>query len=326
MDLGYERKRYDSVSFDKADIAKRQKMPHVIALAKSRKTVALAPPVLNKTTGRVFVLLAGRDRIAADLLNEETMGWFKVVQTDAMGAKRVEREENLRRRNDDRDKLIAEEVEETKKSIVAQDAKVAKETKPDTVSEKSKAPVGRPKTVETKAREAVAEKLKTTPDAIRKATERAAKADKPAKPAKPPVEAHGVALSPAFIGVVTAIQGHLDDVDRHLKAAQAAMSRLPGPHHHGTLPAVIAEATKAVHDIAARVRAQRPVSVCLSCKDPDGKEGRLDKCPACLGAGWITVSATKDVPAELKATDAVSNGKGGITKPPEKKLNIVLEA
>lgn len=313
-DLGFKRVRIDSVSFVKKDIAEREKQPHVTELAKSRKDVAMSPPTVNKTSGGL-VLLAGRDRIAADLLNKETFVWVKVVQTDSIGARRIEREENLKRRSDakERDRLLAEEVEDAKKTILADEKKSAAEAKdaPGKADKPSeKAVRGRKKTIETKAREKVAAKHRTTPEAVRKATERAKKASEPEKPAKAPINAHGHALSASLIGSVTAIQAAIDGIDKHVRQALAEATKLAGTAGAPSL----ADVTVALQGAGARIRAMRPDSVCLTCK------GKGKDCTGCGGRGWVTKSSGKDVPEELKAPPTPPNGEG------KNGLNIVIEA
>lgn len=333
-DHGVSAVKVATLKYDASDIKARQKQPHVIELAASIRATGgrlINPITIQK---RTRVLLAGRDRLAAVLLNQSSTVDAHQVEADAKEAARIERHENLHRRPVDRDRLIAEEVAEAAKTIdTAKAAAKAdpppKAEKPDKLSGKSPkapkaepAPKGRPKSSKGEAREQLAKKLGTTPEAVRKSEQRATKADTPpavkAGPKSLPnwgVETFGVLVSDDFAEAIGVIIRGLDATDRHLKAAQAAVTKLEleivvGDIETGALPRI----KQLLHDAASAARALHPKMVCAYCKDPDDEAGRREKCKGCDNRGYLSEGRAQGVPPELtiKGEHAmVSDGKTG---------------
>jgi hypothetical protein len=224
--MGYRHVAVDSIVLP-GDINKRMKRPHVVELAKSIRELGDEPIHAPTVTAKGSKLVAGRDRMAALLLNESEDCWVRLVEGSKQELADLEVDENLHRRHDDRDDLIARRV-----------AKVAGEVEaagqlPDAVYGNP----GRPKTARGAARERVARELGTTPDAIRAAEHRAtAKKSEvsPAaiegKPLVPPVEIWGLPIPEAMPGYefaeIVNVQREIDAADKALRAAQAALTKL----------------------------------------------------------------------------------------------------
>lgn len=319
-DHGVSAVKVATLKYDAADIKARQKQPHVIELAASIRATGgrlINPITIQK---RTRVLLAGKDRLAAVLLNQSSTVDAHQVEADAKAAARIERHENLHRRPVDRDRLIAEEVAEAAKTIDTAKA-AAKADPPPKVEKPEPAPKGRPKSSRGEAREQLAKKLGTTPEAVRKSEQRATKADTPAVKAGPKslpnwgVETFGVLVSDDFAEAIGVIIRGLDATDRHLKAAQAAVTKLEleivvGDIETGALPRI----KQLLHDAASAARALHPKMVCAYCKDPDDKAGRREKCKGCDNRGYLSEGRAQGVPPELtiKGEHAmVSDGKTG---------------
>jgi len=284
------------------DIPARMKLPHVIELSKS---IDLGNELINAPVveGETEELHAGRDRIAACLLRRMKKVWCHVAveMTDEDRAD-LELFENLHRRQDNRDELIARRV-----------ARLAGQL-PDTASGKP----GRRKTARGAAREQVAREIGTTPEAVR-AAEKRAEADEqeeqeePATPVvvPPPVETWGVPvdhLAQEFASVRIA-QEAMRAADRHLQAAQRALAALAdgggvARHYHARLYA-------GVHNAAAALRADIPTALCPYCK---GAPQRQVNCNGCSRIGYVGDNALLGVAEELKrggAAACVPDGKGG---------------
>jgi hypothetical protein len=282
------------------DIPARMKLPHVIELAASIKKLGADPIHAPSIDGATNKLLAGRDRMAALLLNNAKAVWCHVAgEVSEQDALDLEVDENLHRRQDNRDDLIARRV-----------AKVAGQL-PDEMSNNGP---GRKKTRETRAREQVAQELGTTPEAVRAATKRAAEPDEePAGPVElaPPVETWGVPvehLAQEFASVRIA-QEAMRAADRSLQQAQRVLS---GMEDSGGIAAQLGVVVyNSVHQAAALLRSRIPTALCPYCK---GLANRRARCTGCGGLGYVSKDALLGVADELKqggALACVPDGKGG---------------
>ena len=138
---------------------KRKKADHVKELAKSiDRSGVIALPVISTTNE----LIAGGDRLAALMLNGVKSHDVRVVEGTVTELAILQVEENLRRRVDNRDELIARYVDLVEAGSTAQ--------LPVAVTGNA----GRPKSTRGAAREHVARELGTTPEAVRSAEKRAA--------------------------------------------------------------------------------------------------------------------------------------------------------
>lgn len=110
----------------------------------------------------------------------------------------------------------------------------------------------------------------------------------------PPVETYGLPLVTAGESAeVGAYQGAIDDADRWLRRAQAALTSQDGGPFAGPAQCLAAE----VHKVAAEVRAARPAAVCPFCKRlPQFVAG----CSGCKGTGFVAADVMLGVADELK--------------------------
>ncbi len=271
------------------DIKARQKKPHVIELAESiRERTGKRPIHLPTIEYPSKELLSGGDRMAACLLNGDKHVWVQPISMLTPEERRdIVRDENLHRRVEDRDLLISQRVAERAAIIEATRTEEPTERKP-----------GRPKTAKGEAREQVARELGTTPDAIRVAEARAEAEEIPNKysdtPPPPPVETYGLPLVDGGDSAeIAAFQDVIDDVDKCLRRAQAALSSQDEGPFAGHAQQLLAQ----VHQVAAEVRRNRPAAVCPYCKR---LPHFLPGCNGCRSVGFVSADAMLGVADELK--------------------------
>lgn len=289
-DHGFREVAIDSIVIDAADDVKaRMVRPDVIELAASRKKIALHPVTVDVTTNR---LIAGRDRMAADLLNKAAKVKARFVEGTAAELQDIEDDENIRRRHGDRDAAIARKVNRTAGGLpVTLTANSARQT------EEVRA-VGRPKTTEGKAREQVAKAAGTSPEAVRSAVRRTRPAPEPTSVAPPPIALHGCHPTNEWLEQVRAIQEQIDAADRHGRAMHAALTALEIVRFP---PGLLQGLKRELHAVTAAVRAARPRSICKSC----GGNG----CGTCNGVGWVAEEfevSQESRPAQKMPADVVS--------------------
>lgn len=311
---GFHQLGLDAIEYDEQDIAERQKTQRVVDLAASRKAIAI-----NPVTVAAGKLVAGRDRLAADLLNGVRAPWCHVVtECSKADLLRIEVEENVRRRDIDRDVQLARLVELTEAAAPVVSGQAAR--KP-----------GRPQTAKGSARAEVAKVAGTTPEAVRRAETRAAAKAEPSKdvvPA-PPIHTFGLPLSDELRADVEHVLEHAGAAAQALQRALGALTQASealdalnaAENYAASLP--WCKDVKRLHDqvrtLGADVRAYLPKSECAYCKgDGHVPVGGLQRCTACRGAGWVGADASKaPIPAELlrEGADAmVSDGRGGFAK------------
>lgn len=276
---------------------KRLKQPHVKELAKSiQESGVIALPVISTANE----LVAGGDRFAALMLNGTKAHDMRVVEGTPRELELIQIDENLKRRQDDRDVLIKRRVELGGELPVEPTGKA-----------------GRPKTSHGAAREQVARELGSTPEAVRSAERRATAKDEPDDPSPsvnqaPPVITWGVPIDhlKEEFGAIRLAQVALKETDRHLKQAQRALTTLDG--QQGSIGhALYYRLKEAVHGAADTVRRAIPDALCPYCK---GMLHRRNTCSGCSGFGYVGNDALDGVAPELLKVGAdavVINGKGG---------------
>jgi hypothetical protein len=274
------------------DIKARMKLPHVVELSESiGKRTGKRPIHLPTVEYPSKELLSGGDRMAAQLLLGYRSVWVQPVsQLTPQERRDIVRDENLHRRVIDRDALIRQRVEEAEALIELERSSLPPDRKP-----------GRPKTARGEAREQVALELGTTPDAIRVAEARAAAPEIVNKssdtPLPPPVETYGLPLVTDMESAeISAYQGAIDDADRWLRRAQAALSSQEG----GPFAGPAQHLGRQVHRVAADVRAARPAAVCPYCKRIPRLVGNPGGCPGCGGRGFVSTEDMLGVADEMK--------------------------
>lgn len=273
------------------DIQQRKGQPHVIELAESiRERTGGRPIHLPTVEYPSMSLIAGRDRVAALLLNGARSIEVQLVsQVTEKERRDLERDENIHRRVDDRDALIRQRVDEREAEIEESRRDVPPEPKP-----------GRPKTARGEAREQVARELGTTPDAVRVAEARAVAEELPNKssetqpPLPPPVETYGLPLvSDVEAQELRDVQAAIDEADHALRRAQAALRRVEGvPLFRG-----VSQLLAQVHGVGVEVRRARPTAVCPYCKRLPGMVGL---CRGCNGSAFVSADALLGIADELK--------------------------
>jgi hypothetical protein len=320
--LGYVRKSVKSLHLP-GEIGKRQKQQHVIDLAADIRELGEEPinaPVFDKA-GQI---IAGRDRMAALLLNKAKRCWIRVADATEQERSDLEVSENLYRRVDNRQEMIARRVRRVVEQIAA--------TRKD---KRTNVPLGTARQIKSQALKKVAREAGITPAAVRKAEQRERAKDKGeiagsspaltgdgergesgklspaslAPPAPPcPVDAFGVETSPAFRSRMSEIQGVLEMINRHLINAQTELVKLKAME----FPGALWQRLKAdIHSAAYNVRAAKPALVCLYCRDPDGTALLRDHCNGCSKLGYLTEEQRAMVPREL-----VTKGAAPVTAAP----------
>lgn len=309
---GFHQLGIEAIQYDEQDIAERQKTQRVIELAASRKAIAINP--ITVASGK---LVAGRDRLAADLLNGERAVWCHVVtECSATDLLRMEVEENVRRRDvTDRNQQIANLAKAIEAEITSKAPGNSKPKRP-----------GRPVTPKGEARAAVAKVAGVTPEAVRRAeTRAAAKAERVSEHLSMQafLKDFGVGVDQTLDAEAERVAGHLQTASKALARAQAAFTEATaaleqlygadGQAHYTFTKPFLADAARLrdqAHALAGQVRAKVPTSLCEY-----GKGTCTKNCGHCLGLKWSTAGqASAAIPAELKREGAaamVSNGAGG---------------
>jgi hypothetical protein len=248
----------------------------------------LQPPAIRKEDRSVIY---GGDRLAALHLRgeKETECW--VYEVDEDQAEEMRLVENIHRRHDNKDFLIAKLVALRERRLtLTQDANSGQTDHPAPDAPEP----GRPKTPRGLAREQVAAAAGITTEAVRSAEKRAAAADREVHDDGPAPAQD----SPASPGLAESLA--LDELDRLLMAAVKAITKLAKE-----FPALVERFDvaglkwKLQREVAPGFRAMRPQDRCLFCKRWPGV---MENCPACKGGGWIVADQLNDIPKELLAT------------------------
>lgn len=284
------------------DIRARMEKPHVIELAADIRELGGDPmnaPVFRDNGD----LVAGRDRMAATLLNKAKKVWAHVAQCTDQEAADLEVSENLYRRPHNRDELIAKRVRKVAETI-------------ETTRRAGGTNVPASQTVKAEARKKVARETGITPAAVRKAEQRAAdfqkktgagteagEAPTPAPVATCPVETYGVEVAPHFSEHVTDVIEIIDEADHLLRRVQAMVTKLASQRFPVSLYQRLKEDC---HRAAHVVRMARPFAVCPWCKDTRVADEREEDCSACEGRGFIVQEQADNVPKELRKSGVVA--------------------
>jgi hypothetical protein len=265
----------------------------IMDLASSIREHGIAePPAVEAKTMR---LIFGHDRIAALLTLKETKVEVRLWEGSPQEFRRLQIAENLHRRQDDRDALLAEYVRSEEARIIELTHDVAGTSVPTT------------QTVKRQARERVAAAAGIKPASVRKAEQRAAKAAEPEEPdtsldLPPDFETLGVTVSPDDRAVL------LDAIEQTGRWAASAtriltelttLEKFYDPAYPQPLrPAAFAAIREACQRLGHVIRSEIPVSVCPYCKL--GKDWRKT-CTGCSGTGFVGKQAVRNAPAETKA-------------------------
>jgi hypothetical protein len=334
------------------DLKKRQRTENVLQLAEGFKKYGRPfHPITLQKTKRGLEIVMGRDRYAAgSLAGVSVIPAQLVLKATPLELLEMEIEENLHRRDVDRDALVAELVRRAKLLL-------PQRSEADNLSGSTRGVTESPRrdtrarTEEGEAREVVAKAMGTTPEAVRAATKRDAKAREEAaredvgngagapaaqKPAPLPIEAHGRAFPAGWAPRVVIVQDALAAVDKASQAALRALSEVEQTFSDlKWRPAVMQRLREMAKALGAEARAQRPTDACPYCCDSDTqRETDAPLCKVCGGERTLTKEQAANVPAEVwsgeseaaidrhiaRAAKAVAPAKAK----PAKRLNIVI--
>jgi hypothetical protein len=263
--------------------------------------------------------------MAALLANRTKRCWIRVADADEQERSDLEASENLHRRQDNRDELIARRVHRIVEKIAATKGRIA-----------SRRGVAVARRDVASARKRVAAQLGTTSKAIKSAEERAGRAKggigdvkavrrqggiggqalyvetgavdteaatdlRPAPDRRAELETFGVEVTHEFCDEVAITRGALRKADLLLQQAQAALKVLTTQNFPG---AVYQDLKAAIHAAGANVRLAVPAVACVYCRDALGTQGRRANCNGCGKHGYLLLSQRDAVPKELLAKGA----------------------
>jgi len=285
--LGYRQIKFTSVRADHAEIRRRSKQAHVTDLAANIREHG--DELIHAPTVRMpgNVLLCGRDRMAALLLLKAKRLWVRLCDCTDIEAADLEASENVHRRADSRSDVLARAVRAKEQLLTAQGGTV----------------VPPMQSVKAEARKAVARDAGVSTDAVRKAEQRSAEkaaADDPFAAAAEPefvpnLKLLGVPIEEgrATCEMASHQQAAIDEADKYLRLAQAALKRLE-------LNTAMQQLYADVHRVASRVRSHRPESICPWCKHIPALVGN---CSGCQTMGYVTEEQARNAPRELLDTN-----------------------
>lgn len=292
--LGTSRVKIESLKLP-GGFAARLKAKHVKELAESFDTV----PLLHRPTVRKKdkALIAGGDRIAALKLRGEThveVDFYDATDTELQMARIVE---NLRRRSDDRDRLLRDLVKLEEGRIAAE--KQTAQVEPN--SHAASAAGVRSKSAKGQARERVAKIVGATPKAVKVAELRADAEDRleddgPPEDVEAPIALMGTVPPASLLSTAAEVQDGIAALDRLLQSAQRTLTALKGKLHGGRWQRLYRD----LHQLAHEVRVSSPTSVCPTCK----LSVLQADCFTCVGTGYIVIEQLGQIPPQLLDAEA----------------------
>ena len=280
--LGFRTVRISSIKAG-GDVAKLRKDPVTREIEATLPATGGQPaePIVLDRAGN---LVAGRKRLAA-CLNADVKT-LDVVQLDGTTAEleMVTLIENVRRKHmsaEERGKDLARLLElERKAAEPFPDIEDGADEPPEKPQPTEKRKPGRPKKATTKTREELADKLGSTPEAIRSSIQRG-KADKAPAEKQSGIDTLGLDVPIALIERTTTERAVLSQFHADLVALQNRITRTEKEsdgRHYETL-------YLAVHEAAALAKRMVPACVCLWCK---GHPKLQSTCIGCKGLGYLT--------------------------------------
>lgn len=262
------------------DIKDRMGRKHVKELWESIEALGgqpAEPPIVEAGTRELKV---GRDRIAACMTGKVPRVDVRIAEGTPEEFAQLELDENLRRRQDDREKMLARAARLEEAAV-----KAAEEEK----AEKAGTPVPKPATIKKQAREAVAKKAGVKPESVRKAVQRQKAKEAPPKPEKPPIDMLGRDITPGLRNVASRTKDMCETLANLSKTAQGLVSKSANILNGQ----VVVRLMDAAKELGAIARAVQPHSICPKCYG-EGDE----KCPLCKGAHYARAEQMADVPRE----------------------------
>lgn len=303
------------------DVKARQKTLGVINLAGDIEELGGRPihPIVVKKVRVGWQIIAGRDRYAALLLAGIKSTPVSVVESATeQELHNLEVSENLHRRVDNRDEMIAERVRKVAERVVRERAS----------SDTNVSKPGRPKTAESEARERVAAQLGTTSGAVKEAVRREKVREEGAVgrmptdasgthsegctrpgPPPPPIDLHGHPMPPQLLDVAGLVK-------QFAKLEAAARAALEEANNLGLFasmsPDTVQLLTGVFEAALAASRAGKPTDLCPRCKGTEGV-----KCKTCHEARWVTAQVYADATAEKGGWTAEEQAAGLAADPLE---------
>ena len=347
----YKRVRITSIRCDVADIRRRMKEPHVKELAadiKARGESPIHAPAIRADSNG---LLAGRDRMAALMVNKAKSIWVHRAECTDQEARALELAENIYRRADNRSELLAELQRITEQRISAEqdDARARGEA----------VPAGNTNSPAAQARREVARAAGVRPASVKRAeirvTQRAASvtvSPMPDSASEPEEEANAggaIELPPKFqtfgldvpfasrAAIATAVN-ELGDWANDFNALLRRLTEIEKQGGYAVAPAHLQRIRERFEQAGHAVRDAVPTSLCFYCK---AQPASTPTCPACGQTGVVGRHGGDNVPPELKQGGAAArvavNGKfvlvGGAanavaasaTSKPVKTIRVVMD-
>jgi ParB-like chromosome segregation protein Spo0J len=312
--LGYKQIAFTSVSMDVADVRARSKAAHVADLAANIREHGDEP--IHAPTVRMpgYRLLCGRDRMAALLVLKAKRLWVRLAECSDEEAADLEASENIHRRLDDRDEVIARAVR-AKEALLSARAKVGTNVPPShRVMPATTAPSKQ--TIKAEARKLVARDHGTTPTAIKQAEKRARAAAKESaaegSACPTPSVTAAVAVEPAFFEpnlnllgcdddstravckFAKPYQEAIDEADKHLRLALGALKKIEQS-------ALGQELRAQVERVGSLVRSKRPEFICPWCKGLP--KATFGICGGCNGQFYVSAEVAARADAKLLEAD-----------------------
>ncbi len=305
--LGQKRVQFSKIIIP-GTVKLRQLMaePRIKELAKSFKEDSggrpLQPPTLDAATYR---LVAGADRFAACKLNGDQSTIFELVEGDEKELRRLSIVENLRRRNDDQQKLAkdlvdAAEREITQEAETGQCPELESTTKPVTfrgaaikrvAKETGKSEAAIKKAVQRE--EAKGRKPDLPPSTVEEPDEKPEPAKLPAPP--PPIRTLGLDVSKEILEAATDGQTLVDEMSALFTSLATKLTafekRFPELGQQQ-------RAREGMEQAAHAIRSLRPACLCPHCK---AQPKPIKTCAGCRGLGVVPKAKLVDVPKELMA-------------------------
>ena len=247
----------------KYDEPLRTAQPRVHDLARSIKAHGLIQfPVVDAATMRV---ISGRDRLAAQLLNNAHAVEVRMVEGTTDELEALEVAENLERRHDDQHALRARYVAIMERAI---SDKMSHETPVATTQ-------GRPRAVHSQAVEVVAQLAGVKPGTIRQSEARA-------RAAEAPVVEPVAAPASKEVAEVAEYNEALLEASRAISLASRTLSGLAS---HPWLPTARAQRTRDEMKLLAKVlESEVLVGECPACEE----RGQVPRCGVCNGTHYVT--------------------------------------
>lgn len=309
------------------DLKRRQATDDVKALAISIEKLGGEPQnaIVARKTKRGWEIISGRDRYSALLLIKAKKATIHVVlEATPLELLEAEIEENLKRRDVDRDALVAEMVRRAAKLLPQRSEadKLSGSTHKDNEESRD---VTRARTAEGEAREVVAKAMGTTPEAVRAATKRNTAREEAARevvgngagastaapaPAPLPIEAHGHPFPAAYQVRVMIVLDALIACDKASQAAQRALTEMESVLTDlKWKPAEAQRLRELAKQLGAAARAARPAHACPYCwDDNEPRVADEPRCKVCGGEGTLTDDQAKNVPPEVWSSDEPEPG------------------